>query len=122
MAHDRNTADGAMDYRCAAFNSALAAAVENCVSDPDERRRAIERHGTTCHGCGLTLSEIYGEIAAGFIDVHRVTPRRDPAAPNDFITLCPSCHTVVHSAEPPLPIDELRLLIRKATRARRSLR
>ena len=115
----------AMDDHCAEFNEALAA-VEDCVPDPDERRRAIERHGTACHGCGLTLSSIYGDIAAGFIDVHRVTPP-SPNAPtlpsiDDLVPLCPSCHTVVHAYEPPLTIDKLRLLVRDAARARRRAR
>ncbi len=111
--------DSDIDAHCAAFNDSLAAAVEDCVRDPDERRQAIERHGTACHGCGLTLADVYGAIAEGFIDVHRVTPSHYS---DDLVPLCPSCHTVVHAHEPQLSIDRLRLLVRDAVRARRTAR
>lgn len=58
--------------------------------------------GSTCQGCGITLSSAYGTIGADFIEAHHLTPLS--LAPkegvhlteNDFAVLCPTCHRMIH--------------------------
>ena len=81
--------------------------------DRRNRSAALAIHGRNCKGCGMSFEERYGAIAAGFIEIHHVTPVSklvpgyviDPQT--DLVPLCPNCHTVVHRRTPPIPIDEL---------------
>ncbi|WP_156294586.1 HNH endonuclease [Serratia oryzae] len=51
---------------------------------------------------------------SGFIHVHHVIPLHeirkeyviDPI--KDLVTLCPNCHSMIHSSKPMLPVKELR--------------
>lgn len=78
------------------------------------RAACLAACGTRCRGCGLDMAERYGPIAAGFIEVHHVTPVSrmgegylvDPL--KDLVPLCPNCHAIVHRTDPPMTVEELR--------------
>lgn len=78
------------------------------------RRVCIEHYGATCMACGLDFQSTYGEIGAGFIHVHHLTPLAliregyevDPIA--DLRPVCPNCHSMIHRENPPLTLDALR--------------
>ena len=83
--------------------------------DPRARKACLEHHGFKCKGCGISMGEVYGEIAEGFIHVHHLksfSNTEEPRATNpleDLIPLCPNCHSVVHiPRDTPLTLDELR--------------
>lgn len=86
--------------------------------DQRNRATAILIHGTTCMACGLDLESRYGEIVAGFIEVHHTTPvsqlgsdyQIDPA--KDLVPLCPNCHAVAHRRDPPFSVDEIKEMLR----------
>jgi len=94
------------------------------------QHRAIERQashskkvkavqGYRCKACDQEMSEIYGELAAGMIDAHHLTPLAtlsdgqvvtfDPLI--DFAVLCPNCHRAIHRLEDPSDLVALRKLI-----------
>lgn len=85
----------------------------------DRRNRAvaIAIHGTACKGCGLEMGTRYGSVAAGFVEIHHITPVSqlgagyviDPV--RDLVPLCPNCHAVVHRRDPPLTVSEVELLL-----------
>lgn len=83
------------------------------------RRECLEHYGSQCSVCGLLFEERYGPDAAGLIHVHHLRPvsalRRsyvvDPK--RDLRPVCPNCHAVVHSTNPPLAIEKVRRLIRR---------
>lgn len=85
--------------------------------DRRNRAAAIAIHGTTCKGCGLEMSTRYGPVAAGFIEIHHVTPVSqlkagyviDPM--RDLVPLCPNCHAVAHRRNPPLTVGEIESLL-----------
>ena len=85
--------------------------------DRRNRAAAIAIHGRQCLACGLDFNARYGELAAGFIEVHHTTPVSklgpgyviDPAT--DLIPLCPNCHVVVHRRDPPLTVAEVREIL-----------
>lgn len=83
------------------------------------REAAIRKHGVRCFGCQREMAEMYGHIADGYVHIHHAKPLaalEDATTPDidDLIPLCPNCHAVVHLEEPPVTLDGLRGLIRKA--------
>lgn len=80
----------------------------------------IKQHlGDQCEGCGVTLSEIYGDVASGLIECHHKTPLSELAEGQarlmrveDFAALCPNCHRVIHRLKDTGDIEALRRLVR----------
>ena len=85
--------------------------------DRRNRAAAIAIHGTTCKGCGLNMSERYGTVAEGFVEIHHTTPVSklglgytiNPA--DDLVPLCPNCHSIAHRRNPPLTVEEIQSLL-----------
>jgi len=81
--------------------------------DPKARAACLAKHGHRCSVCRMSFSEVYGEIGEGFIHVHHKKPLAamraeytiDPR--KDLIPVCPNCHAMLHSKNPPLGVDEL---------------
>lgn len=93
--------------------------------NPALRAAAILKHGTRCYSCGLSFEELYGDLGAGFIEVHHLRPfaeRNDSkegaiksTKVEDLLPLCPNCHRMVHRQKPALHPEDLReLLIARA--------
>jgi len=78
------------------------------------REACITVHGIACKVCGIRFDKKYGEIGAGFINVHHLTPLArmveativDPV--KDLVPVCPNCHAMLHREDPPLTIDRLK--------------
>ncbi len=71
----------------------------------------------------MSFEEQYGPIGKGFIHVHHRKPlahrevyRLDPI--NDLIPVCPNCHSMLHSSEPLLSVEELKTMLATAAEAR----
>ncbi len=82
------------------------------------RQLCVKYWKAICAVCNFDFEKKYGEIGKGFIHVHHLTPvskigktyQVDPI--NDLIPVCPNCHSMLHKEEPPLTIDELKLLLK----------
>jgi hypothetical protein len=89
------------------------------------RTRCIEHHGADCIACGISFGDYYGSHISGFIHVHHLTPlgstreQRTVDPIRDLRPVCPNCHAVIHSSNPPLTVDQVRSLIKR--RSERSL-
>jgi 5-methylcytosine-specific restriction protein A len=104
------------------FGGALEGASVQYLATRYERKKlnrdaCLRLRGTICTGCGFDFGKIYGPIAEGFIEVHHVESLAsngevfiDPAV--DLVPLCSNCHSVVHRVAPPMPISELRELVK----------
>jgi 5-methylcytosine-specific restriction protein A len=85
--------------------------------DRRNRAAALAIHGYVCKVCNLNMGDRYGPVAAGFIQVHHVTPVSvigegyviNPKT--DLVPLCPNCHSVAHRRTPPYSVDELRQML-----------
>jgi predicted HNH restriction endonuclease len=85
----------------------------------EARRQCIAFHGARCVICDFDFGEVYGELAAGFIHVHHLTPlaeiasdyQVDPVA--DLRPVCPNCHAVLHLGGRCRTIEEVRQLLRR---------
>jgi 5-methylcytosine-specific restriction enzyme A len=81
------------------------------------RKVCINYWGTTCFVCGFDFEKVYGQIGKGFIHVHHLIPvsqiektyQIDPIS--DLRPICPNCHSMIHSKNPPMTIDEIKALI-----------
>ena len=89
--------------------------------NPDARRKCIEHFGCQCAACGLIMSEKYGDIGDGFIEVHHLNPihlfskAHEVDFKTDLIPLCPNCHSMIHKLEDPGDLEGLRMIISEHT-------
>lgn len=82
------------------------------------RDACLDYWGTECSACGLDFESAYGVQAIRCIHVHHLVPLStigqsyevNPIA--DLRPVCPNCHTVLHSMNPPMEIAELRKILR----------
>ena len=90
-----------------------AIVVNRYERDRRNRAAAIVIHGVRCKGCGMDFGERYGEVAAGYIEVHHTVPISrlgpgyviNPAL--DLVPLCANCHRVAHRTDPPLSVEAI---------------
>ncbi|RJP33350.1 MAG: restriction endonuclease [Candidatus Omnitrophota bacterium] len=76
------------------------------------RKKCIAHYGSICFICGFDFGEKYGSLVKGFIHVHHIVSlsyidgkyKVDPIA--DLRPVCPNCHAVIHSHEPPFKIEK----------------
>ncbi len=81
------------------------------------RKVCIDYWGTKCSVCGFDFEKVYGSIGKGFIHVHHLIPvaqigksyQINPI--NDLRPVCPNCHSMIHSQNPPLSIEKVKRLI-----------
>jgi 5-methylcytosine-specific restriction protein A len=82
--------------------------------DPVARAACLKRHGYRCAVCDFSFEERYGDIGKDFIHVHHKKPlaacrkeyRLDPE--RDLVPVCPNCHAMLHTTDPPWTVEELR--------------
>jgi 5-methylcytosine-specific restriction protein A len=92
---------------------------------PAARRACIAKYGRRCAACDISFEERYGPIGKSFIHVHHKKPlaaRRGKYKLNptkDLIPVCPNCHAMLHTQNPPLGIDELKNILGQRKRKRK---
>ena len=91
--------------------------------DRKARSACLNEKGYACTVCQVDFYESYGELGRGFIHVHHLRPlalRRteyllDPK--EDLVPVCPNCHAMLHTSDPPLNVDKLRKIWRERNNA-----
>lgn len=81
------------------------------------RQICLAAKGYRCSVCQTLLSDIYGNIASNYIEVHHSNPVAGMA--KDYIVkpleelypVCPNCHAMLHRRNPPYSIEELQSII-----------
>lgn len=85
----------------------------------EARKACLDYWGTACSVCELDFGQSYGAESARCIHVHHLLPlsvlrEQHVVNPvNDLRPVCPNCHTVLHTVEPPISITELRRRLRE---------
>ncbi len=85
--------------------------------NPKARKLCIEHWKPICTVCEFNFELIYGEIGAGFIHVHHIVPIAQIGKSyqihpiNDLRPVCPNCHAMLHTRNPPLSINKLRNIV-----------
>jgi 5-methylcytosine-specific restriction enzyme A len=83
------------------------------------REACLEYWGTDCSVCGLDFESQYGVLARRCIHVHHLRPlptigasyQIDPE--DDLRPVCPNCHAVLHTEDPPMSVHMLRSILRE---------
>jgi hypothetical protein len=81
------------------------------------RKACIEHHGMICKVCSFDFYSAYGEIGAGYIQVHHLVPisqigveyQVDPI--NDLVPVCANCHAMIHRTKKAMDISELAKIV-----------
>ena len=87
--------------------------------NPKARAACIAKFGLRCSVCELVMADFYGEIAESYIHVHHLKGLAGIGKQylinpeTDLRPVCPNCHAMLHTSNPPLGIDELRERIRR---------
>ena len=97
-------------------------AVSKITTNKYERSRlnrtvCLQIHGYTCKICGMNFENVYGKIGKNFIHVHHIEPVSlmggsyvlNPS--KDLIPVCPNCHAMLHTKNPPYFPEELKKII-----------
>jgi 5-methylcytosine-specific restriction enzyme A len=90
--------------------------------DPRARRRCIDHYRARCTVCAMDFGAVYGQAMKDFIHVHHLKPiskgkeERTVDPVRDLRPVCPNCHAVIHSCDPPLTVEAVKKLRVKAAR------
>ena len=84
------------------------------------RKICIDHWGTVCVVCSFDFQVLYGDLGLGYIHVHHLKPlseigeeyELDPIA--DLRPVCANCHCMLHRSIPPLGIESLKKLLKRA--------
>jgi hypothetical protein len=84
----------------------------------EARNKCLAQFGYSCSVCDFNFADKFGQIGVNFIHVHHLIPisslkksyHVDPVA--DLRPVCPNCHAMLHRANPPFSIDELKKIMR----------
>jgi 5-methylcytosine-specific restriction protein A len=80
----------------------------------EARRKCLEKWGYACTVCNFHFELRYGSIGRKYIHVHHLQPlssvktSHDVDPIKDLRPVCPNCHAMLHSKNPPLSIEELK--------------
>jgi len=72
--------------------------------DPSLRKRVLSHYGLDCQACGLVPK------VAAQIEVHHLDPISEGVRRTqlkDLRPLCRNCHSLAHSTNPPMPVEQL---------------
>lgn len=104
------------------WDFAVEGAATRVMTNHYERSRsnraiAIIVHGSACLACGFDFGSIYGEVGAGYVEIHHLTPVHSMGEARvvnpleELVPLCANCHRMVHRVSPPIPPDVLTEII-----------
>lgn len=88
--------------------------------DSRNRAAAIALHGSHCKACEMEFGSRYGEVAAGYIEIHHLTPVSQLGPDyvlnpeTDLVPLCPNCHAIIHRRNPPFSVADLRKMLARS--------
>ena len=81
-----------------------------------------KRDNFTCRSCGFSLRVIGRSI----IECHHLVPLANGGervtSVDDLICLCPTCHRVAHTSNPPLPLEEITKLTKGSKKVAQTTR
>ena len=84
--------------------------------DPKVRRAFLRGKHLKCKVCGFDFVKVYGQLGAGYIEVHHKKSvsegERITDLDNDLVMLCSNCHRMIHRGRNHMmTVEELRDII-----------
>lgn len=86
--------------------SVTTVTVNRYERDPKARQACIAHYGAVCAVCSFDFAETYGDIGAGYIQVHHLRELSSIGAAyevdpvTDLRPVCPNCHAMLHQSRP----------------------
>lgn len=95
----------------------------NSAAAQQVKLEAISQGKLVCRACDIDFLERYPKAATRVVECHHSVPLSSnehdgKTRKKDLWLLCANCHRLAHSVPDPLPLDELRNLVRGADRYR----
>lgn len=111
---EQNFPDAIEDAKLYSEGAKKTVTVNAYERDPAARNACLQRNGYRCAVCDMSFAERYGDIGRSFIHVHHKKPlagiktayKVNPS--KDLVPVCPNCHAMLHTTNPPLGIEELK--------------
>jgi 5-methylcytosine-specific restriction protein A len=78
-----------------------------------EKLKAAAAAGSlACEACGFDFEAVYGELGAGYIEIHHTNPVHTLLAGTktklaDLALLCANCHRMAHRYRQPMPVSKI---------------
>ena len=88
------------------------------------REACIQLKGSRCLVCGFDFAEHYGNLGIGYIEIHHSKSIASLGADyrinvaTDLEPLCANCHAMAHREEPPVSVEQLRLVVEERQKAK----
>ncbi|WBO83835.1 HNH endonuclease [Hymenobacter yonginensis] len=85
--------------------------------NPNARAACLKHYGHSCCVCNFNFTSYYGKIGEYFIHVHHLNKISDIKKHHsidpikDLRPVCPNCHAMLHTSNPPLSIEDLQTII-----------
>jgi hypothetical protein len=86
--------------------------------NPKLTKDAKAYYGSVCQGCEFDYGVVYGELGAGYIEVHHLNPLSERTESEwiegiqtsiaEVTVLCANCHRMIHRKRPALSLEELK--------------
>lgn len=86
---------------------------------PAARKRCLDVHGYQCLVCEKSMSDRYGTMGEGVIDVHHLHELAQRGGKHivdpekDLVPVCPNCHRMIHTTRPALSLETVRSMLTK---------
>ncbi len=83
------------------------------------RQACLDHWGTKCLVCGFDFGRTYGDLGAGYIEVHHLTALAEVREQHEVDPLrelrpvCPNCHAMLHRNDPMLTPEQLRNVLQR---------
>jgi 5-methylcytosine-specific restriction protein A len=93
--------------------------------DRKARDASVAHYGAARLVCGIDFGCVYGELGEGFIHVHHLTPLSkikkgySPDPVKYLRPVCPNCHNMIHTEDPPIAVETLREIIGKGSKGQK---
>lgn len=87
--------------------------------NPNLKKKAVQIRGAKCEACGFDYEECYGDIGAGYIEIHHLLPlsqsekKTISLSIEDVVLVCANCHRMLHhNGIEPIPIKKLQYIVK----------
>jgi predicted HNH restriction endonuclease len=117
--HESTTIQPTVETESTSTEGAIQQTLTNRYErNPQARQECIEHYGPSCIICSFNFGRRYGPAVEGLIHVHHLRPLSEIGTEHrvnpieDLRPVCPNCHAVIHSQDPPYGLHEVGEMLR----------
>ena len=119
-AKQRRVAEESTPYSSTVDSVAIHIALEQDMQAI--KARTDKSEAAKCEVCGFDFGRTYGPRGQGYIQFHHRTPLAEinehtRPTPGDLHMICANCHTMLHTGDASITLEELKAIVRDTQRA-----